>query len=124
MKFLSTLVFGLAGVLLSACSAFAVPTPKDSALTWDAYTDPSATGYYLYWDNEADSPRDYNDTQRVQIPRGATPEQIQVITTLPGAKGSLCFKLTAHDSLNRESAFSNEACGWFGIPEPKGLQKK
>lgn len=115
--------------LIPACSlpqsSHATPTPRQSALTWDAYTDPDGTGYWLYWALERETaPRSYTDARRVRISRGASPEQVQVLTTIPTAKGSMCFRLTAHDAVGNESGFSNEACGWFGINGPQNLSPR
>lgn len=122
-RLFSAFALAFAVLLGASCSAIATPTPQDTTLVWDDYTDPDATGFYLYWAPNEDM-RSYDDTRRVQIPRNVTQNQLNVITTLPGVKGGKCFRLTAHDAAMNESAFSNEACGWFGIPAPKNLQKR
>lgn len=122
-------LFALFAAIIPACStpqpSYVTPTPRQSTLTWDAYTDPDGAGYWLYWALERETaPRSYTDTRRVRISRGASPEQIQVLTALPTQRGSLCFKLTAYDAVGNESAFSNEACGWFGINGPLNLSPR
>jgi len=102
-------------------SAFALPTPKASKLQWDDYTDPDATGFYLYWVREKPEPRVYADTQKVDLGLD-TDETITVIDFLSSAQGRLCFRLTAYDAAGNESDFSNEACGFFGVAPPGNLR--
>ena len=73
----------------------------------------------MYWAPEFESPRQYIDTRKVDIGR-PDPETIIVKDKMP-AKASLCFKLTAYDVAGKESSFSNEDCGWFGLTGPSGL---
>ena len=105
--------------LLTSCAGHGSPTPVDQTLTWDDYTDPDGIGFFLYWAPEAESPRQYIDTRKVDLGR-PFPEQIIVKDVMP-AKASLCFKLTAYDAAGNESDWSGEACGWFGLTRPSGL---
>lgn len=105
--------------LLGGCAGHGSPTPVDGSLAWDTYTDPDGTGFFLYWAPEAENPRQYIDTRKVDLGR-PFPEQIVVKDVMP-AKASLCFKLTAYDAAGNESDWSNEDCGWFGLTAPGGL---
>ena len=109
------------GILLASCSEppHGSPTPVDGSIAWDTYTDPDGIGFFLYWAPEAESPRQYIDTRKVDLGR-PFPEQIVVKDVMP-AKASLCFKLTAYDAAGNESDWSGEACGWFGLTAPGGL---
>ena len=95
------------------------PTPVDRTLTWDNYTDPDGIGFFLYWAPEAESPRQYIDTRKIDLGR-PDPEQIIVKDVMP-ARGSLCFKLTAYDAAGNESDWSSGDCGYFGFAGPSGL---
>jgi len=93
-------------------AAVAAPTPVDRMLTWE-YTD-AVDGFYLYYAAETPT-RTYDDTRRVTL---ATPAQRSaVVLDLTPATDRVCFKLTAYRGAI-ESAYSNEACGFFGIPSP------
>ena len=111
----------ISAIVLVACAGppHGSPTPVDRTLTWDTYTDPDGIGFFLYWAPEAENPRQYIDTRKVDLGR-PDPEQIIVKDVMP-AKASLCFKLTAYDAAGKESDWSNEACGWFGLTGPGGL---
>ncbi|KKK71070.1 hypothetical protein LCGC14_2917670, partial [marine sediment metagenome] len=52
---------------LGACAGppHGSPTPVDGSLAWDTYTDPDGTGFFMYWAPEAESPRQYIDTRRI-----------------------------------------------------------
>ena len=111
------------GILLASCSEppHGSPTPVDGSIAWDTYTDPDGIGFFLYWAPEAESPRQYIDTRKVDLGR-PQPETVIVKDVLPAAKGSLCFKLTAYDVAGKESSFSNEDCGFFGLPTAVNLR--
>ena len=106
---------------LGACAGppHGSPTPVDATLAWDSYTDPDGIGFFLYWAPEAENPRQYIDTRKIDLSR-PFPEQIVVKDVMP-AKASLCFKLTAYDVAGNESDWSNEDSGWFGLTAPSGL---
>jgi len=106
-------------------AAFALPTPLAQRLAWDEVVDPDVTGFMLYYDQEVTSPRTYIDTRRVDlglIPPVAGAHEIVVISVKPDASSRLCFVVTAYDLSGNESAFSNEACGFFGLPEPENVR--
>jgi len=107
--------------LLVASPAFAEPTPPNRKLSWDAYTDPSGAGFFLYWAREAESPRKYDNTRRIDLKKPAGNE-IVVIDAKADATASLCFRMTAYDAAGHESVFSNEVCGWFGLPTVQNLK--
>ena len=121
MKRLVILLFASV-VMLASCATppHGSPTPVDRTLTWDDYTDPKGTGFFFYWAPEAENPRQYIDTRKVDLGR-PNPETIVVKDFLPDAKASLCIKLTAYDAAGNESDWSNEDCGWFGLTGPSGL---
>ncbi len=108
-------------LVLIAAPAFAEPTPPNRKLLWDAYTDPSGTGFYLYWAREAESPRKYDNTRRIDLKKPAGNE-IVVIDAKTDATASLCFQMTAYDAAGKESIFSGEVCGWFGLPAVQNLK--
>ena len=112
----------ISAIVLVACAGppHGSPTPVDCCVTWDDYTDLDGIGFFLYWAPEAESPRQYIDTRKVDLLR-PEPETVIVKDVLPAAKGSLCFKLTAYDVAGKESSFSNEDCGYFGFTGPSGL---
>jgi hypothetical protein len=120
LTFLAATIVAL--FLLSAHFAYAEPTPKASKLIWDNYTDPDATGFFLYWVKQSEpAPRVYSNLRRIDVLR-PEPEQVVIIQVKPDALGGLCFKLTAYDAAGNESGFSNEACGYVGgIDDPVGL---
>jgi len=108
---------------LLASVASAAPTPKNSQLLWDDYTDPDGVGYFLYWAKESEPlPRLYDNTRRTDIGANASETIITASLTAVNVKGKMCFKLTAYDLAKNESDFSNEACGFFGVTGPKGLK--
>lgn len=111
----------IALMLISVVTACATPTPTVSTLAWDAYTDSNGVGFYIYWrQNNASS--SYNNTNRVQV-TGTTTVQDAISAVIPATHpSSVCFVLTAYDSANNESAFSNEACGFVGLNSPAGVK--
>ena len=111
----------LSGGLLCGIAS-AVPTVKLTKLVWDAYTDTTKVGYWLYWAMQSEpTPRVYDNTRRVDAGNPVV-ESLVVATVLPTAKGSMCFKATARDAAGNESDFSNEACGFFGFTAPGNLK--
>ena len=112
----TTLALIVSAVLfLGGCAGHGSPTPVDQTLAWDTYTDPDGIGFFLYWAPEAENPRQYIDTRKIDLGR-PDPEQVIVKDVLPAAKGSLCFKLTAYDAAGKESAWSEpDVCGFFGL---------
>lgn len=103
-------------LLLSCAATWAAPTPRDCCLAWDN-DEPEWAGIFVYFALEAEpSPRQYTDTRRVDA--GLVSTGFDIKTVLPNVKGSLCFRLTAYDDVGNESAFSEEACGWFGMGRP------
>jgi len=118
-------IIAILAILLFTSMASAAPTPKATQLLWDDYTDPDGVGYYLYWAKENEqSPRLYDNTRRVDV--GANTNEVIIASAISAVniKGRMCFKLTAYDAAvpRNESDFSNEACGFFGVPNPKNLQ--
>jgi hypothetical protein len=97
-------------------TAVAAPTPVNRVVSWE-YTDAAgspAEGFYLYFAAETPT-RTYDDTRRVKITDPT--KRSAVVLDLTPATGRLCFELTAYRGVI-ESAYSNEACGFFGIPSP------
>ncbi len=120
MKRLFTLVFTLCLMSL-AVQSFALPTDPHRKLKWDPYTDAKGTGFFLYYAGEADSPREYTDQKKIDVGKPSSEEVVLIDLNPPPPNGDLCFKLTAYDAQGRESDFSNEACGFFGLTVPTGL---
>ena len=107
------------GILLSACASHGSPTPVDTQIVWDNYTDPDGTGFFLYW-SPGPAPGTYIDTQKVDIGL-RDPELLTIKTEIPTAKGTMCFRLTAYDAAGNESGYSNEDCGFLGLTAPTNL---
>jgi len=104
------LLVGMASVVV------AMPTPVNRVVAWE-YTDAAgspAEGFYLYYAAETPT-RTYDDTRRVKVADPA--QRSAVVLDLTPATGRLCFQLTAYQGAI-ESSYSNEACGFFGIPSP------
>lgn len=115
------MVWMLLGSLLLVGTAQAQPTPTNRMFLWDAPADMSqVVGYYFYYAPEAENPRAYSNVRRVQI---ADPlvRQLAVVDFSAGL-GNLCGKVTAYNVQNQESDYSNEVCGFFGIPAPRNVQ--
>lgn len=119
--------FAMIGLLLSvltACTSHATPTTVMQGLAWDAYTDTSAAGFYVYWKDQGNATSAYNNTNRTQI------TDITKVSILLNAivaathPSSLCFVLTAYDSANNESGYSNEVCGFAGMPNPANVRRQ
>lgn len=127
MRYILILSIVLASYLIPT-PVNALPTQQATKLVWDDYTDPGAGGFYLYWQREIVPMQEYSDSQRIDIGK-PDPEQIVVIDFLPQAAGDLCFKLTAYDkapdpSNRKESQFSNQDCGFFGLQTPQNLKRE
>lgn len=112
-----------AALVLTAACASATPTSAVSTVNWNAYTDPSGVGFYLYWRSDVPTSA-YSNTSRIQITSiTAVTEAIATAVPTPHSS-SLCFVLTAYDAAGNESAYSNEACGYTGFPGPAGTNLK
>ncbi|HWO56523.1 MAG TPA: hypothetical protein VNN55_03040 [bacterium] len=115
------LTIGMGLLLALPAVIHAEPTPRQTMFAWDAPADSTAvTGYWLYYAPEAESPRVYSNARRVEIPDPAV-RQIAVVD-FSATLGRLCARVTARNAAGQESDFSNEACGFFGIPAPSGLR--
>lgn len=112
-----TRVLLLAGLLLLLLvpAAGAEPTPLNRLILWD-YSGPAVTGFRLYWAPQSEAaPRVYSDARRVDLADGGL-RSIAVLDVKPDATSGLCFRLTAVNAVGHESAYSDEVCGFFGIP--------
>ena len=119
--------FALIGLVLSimtACASHATPTPVVAGLAWDAYTDPSGVGFYVYWKDQGNATSTYNNTNRTQITDRTRVGILMNAIVAATHPSSMCFVLTAYDSAGNESAYSNEACGFTGIPNPANVRKQ
>ena len=124
MKSIIPALVATLSILLVSCSPpdHGSPTPVDGSIAWDTYTDPDGIGFFLYWAPEAESPRQYIDTRKVDLGR-PDPEKIIVKDVMPAAKGRLCFKLTAYDAAGNESDWSEpDVCGFFGLSAVDNLR--
>jgi hypothetical protein len=91
-------------------------------LTWTPYIDTNGVGFFLSWARESEpAPRVYDNTRRIDLKKPAGSE-IVVIDAKNDASASLCFRMTAYDAAKRESQFSNESCGWFGLSVVQNLK--
>jgi len=98
-----------------------MPTVENEKLKWNPYTDPDAKKFSVYF-SEGGLVKTYGDTKRFVVTLPAT--ELRVRDFIPNAKGTVCFVITAVDAVGNESKFSNEACGWFGLPSPAGVEVK
>lgn len=115
-------LIGLLMISLTAGKGWTLPTEPKRKLVWEHPGAEDLAGFRLYWAKQSEpEPRLYDDTRRVQIDN-INIREIVVIDAKPDATGGLCFKLTAFDSSNNESGFSNEACGWLGLESPLNLR--
>jgi len=115
-KYIVAIVVCLIGITAAAVAA---PTPVSRVVSWE-YTDAAgspAEGFYLYYAAETPT-RTYDDTRRVKVADPA--QRSAVVLDLTPATGRLCFQLTAYQGAI-ESSYSNEACGFFGIPSPQNV---
>lgn len=129
--------------LLTAFASFvtsvgATPTPPHQRLAWDQEnaTEQGVAGWFVYYALESvPEPREYTDVQRVDVGMlSETPQEqcpmpnpssCRIVTFLDlsvPSQGSLCFRVTAYDGAGNESGFSNEACGFFGLPLPQNTR--
>ena len=107
----------LLGSLLFVGAVHAEPTTTNRMFLWDAPADMSqVVGYYFYYAPEAENPRVYSNVRRLQI-ADPTVRQLAVVD-FSTSLGNLCGKVTAYNAQAQESVYSNEVCGFFGIPAP------
>lgn len=120
---LKKLLFTLCSLALTVACASATPSPAVSSLSWNAYTDTNAVGFYVYW--RADVPGSaYSNLNRLQI-TNTTAITEAIASVVPATHpSSVCFVLTAYDAAGNESAYSNEACGFMGFTNPAGVAVK
>lgn len=99
-------------------AALAEPTDTADGFLWDAPADDSmVVSYWLYYAPEPENPRAYSNARRVQV---ADPSVRQIaVVDFSASLGNLCGKLTAANAQGQESGFTNEACGFFGVPAPR-----
>lgn len=110
------------GILLSilwVSIAFATPATVANKITWDQYNDPDAVKLYLYYRID-DGSSVYMDAQRLTL-TVETQEVVLVDTSLE-QRHTLCFAMTAEDAAGNESNYSNEACGFMGLPTLKNVR--
>ena len=107
------ILLALIGLALSASVVVAAPTPINRTMSWD-HDGQGIAGFYVYFARQATP--GYTDANRVQVPSPAARSlAVLDVTTTTGA---LCFVVTAYDTQGAESAYSNEACGFFGVGAP------
>lgn len=114
----------IALMLVSVVTACATPTPKVEVLEWDSYQDANGKGFYIYWKDKGNAASAYNNVDRKKITDVTTVSA--VIQNIVGAlhPSSMCFVLTAYDAADNESGYSNEACGFTGMPSPSNARGK
>jgi hypothetical protein len=128
-KYIAGIAVVISMLFAAAYVLSAKPTPSKDTLVWDdTDNDPSiVAGYYMYYALESEAaPRQYGDTRREDLGKPVVTPAAPRLTSsiksvLPQAKGAMCFRLTAYDALKNESPFSNEACGFQGMGNPKNL---
>lgn len=94
--------------------------PTVSTLSWTLYTDANAQGFYIYWRDQSDAQSTYTMNNRVQVV-GTSLVTDDIAAILPTVHPEyVCFVMTAYNSENKESVFSNEACGFVGTSPANG----
>lgn len=99
-------------------SGWAEPTPVNRTVSWQ-HSGVGIDGFYLYFAPENESPRVYSNARRYQIADPAA-RSVVVLDLNPTASGGICWQATAYQG-PRESGFSNEGCGDFGMEAPTNL---
>lgn len=108
----------IAALLVTVSTACATPTPVVSTVSWDAYTNTNGVGFYLYWRDKSNATSTYSNTNRFQITSITTISEL-ISSVVPAIHpSSLCMVLTAYDGAGDESGYSNEVCGFVGMPSP------
>lgn len=112
----------IALMVISVVTACAAPTPKSTTLAWDTYTDPNGKGFWVYWKDKGNTNAVYNDVNRTKI-TDVTKVSVLIDAIVAATKPStMCFVLTAYDAAENESAYSNEACAFVGLPNPNNVR--
>lgn len=105
----------------------AMPFKQKTILTWDAPTTNTdgtpitdLAGYKIYWSINTGS---YSDTVSKDVGNVSSYDALNLITPL---KGYYCFVVTAYDTSNNESEFSNEYCKIFYVKKspPTNLREQ
>jgi hypothetical protein len=79
--------------------------PGSIKLAWDASSDPTVTGYWVYYGTQSGIYENYQDTG----PVSSNPVSFTLTGLVKGQ--SYCIVVTAYDQYRNESDFSNEANG-------------
>lgn len=117
MRIIMKLVAFIACCVLPSVS-FALPATSNTRVLWDAVG--GASGYYLYWcDPVATNPCQYTDARKIDV---GNVTEVVVLGAIPNAVAKLKFRVTAYDVDKRESAFSDEVEGWFGLQSPGNVR--
>lgn len=115
MKMLLTIVM----ILFTSVVACATPTPTVSKLVWDKYTDQNGKGFYVYWRAQA---QQFDNNSRTKITDVNRVDVLLSALSATQPASTLCYALTAYDSADNESNYSNEVCGFTGFSAPSGLK--
>lgn len=107
-------------ILLIPTLAFSMPSDRDSKLTWSHDGDIDLAGFWVYAAPQKETPRVYSDARRFKVGNPSVRE-VFILDITPDISKSWCFRLTAFDVDGKESAFSNEDCGYFGFTPPNAL---
>lgn len=109
-------LFGIMVMMVPAIVS-AAPTYVNRTLAWD-HDGVDIAGFRVYFARQTTP--GYSDANRVEIP-DPTVRTIAVLD-ITAQVGALCFVVTAYDSSGNESAYSNEACGFFGVLAPSNTR--